>query len=110
VGLSGASALRPISTRRGDAGPLERTAWPWPIVANYLGNEDMAAVLAAARLGDEATQKDQQCEADFYLGAKAASEADSTVARELLQRARTICPANFIENLAAKFDLTRLRQ
>jgi hypothetical protein len=30
--------------------------------------------------------------------------------RLLLQRARTICPADFIENLAAKFELARLRQ
>ena len=43
-------------------------------------------------------------------GAKAASEGDGTAARELLQRARTICPADFTENLAAKFELPRLRQ
>jgi lipoprotein NlpI len=94
----------------GDAGPLDRTAWPWPIVDAYLGSEDAAAVLAAARRGDQSSQKDRECEADFYLGAKAASESDSTAAHELLQRARTICPADFIENLAAKFELARLRQ
>jgi hypothetical protein len=49
--------------------PLDRTAWPWPIVAAYLGNEDAAAVLAAGRRGDQTAQKDLECEADFYLGA-----------------------------------------
>jgi hypothetical protein len=77
---------------RGDAGPLDRTAWPWPIVDVYLGNEDAAGVLAAARRGDQSAQKDRECEADFYLGAKAASEGNSTAAREFLQRAPTICP------------------
>ena len=104
---SGQSARDPL---RGDAGPLDRTAWPWPLVAAYLGDADAAALLAAARRGGGTAHKDQECEADFYLGAKAASEGDSTAARELLQRARTICPADFIENLAAKFELARLRQ
>jgi len=91
-----------------DSSQLDRTAWPWPIVAAYLGEADPGAVLASTRTGNDPTHKGQECEVEFYLGAKAASENDATAARELLQRAVTGCPANFIETPAAKFELARL--
>ena len=71
---------------------------------------DLPGVLSAARSGDEADQKDQQCEADFYLGAKAALEGDKSAAGELLRQAQAICPADFLETVAVRFELARLPQ
>jgi len=104
---SGQAALDSL---RGDAGPLDRGAWPWPVVAAFLGEMDRPGVLSAARSGDAADQKDQQCEADFYLGAKAASEGDKGAAGDLLRQAQAICPADFLETVATKFELARLPQ
>ena len=94
---------------RADAAALDRNSWPWPVVAAFLGEKDMASLLSAARTGDEESQKGQQCEADFYLGAKAASEGDRSAASDLLRQAHAICPASFIETAAARFELARLQ-
>src|SRR5205814_219219 len=69
---------------RTETADVDRSIWPWPIVAAYLGDADMAAALTAARDGDAAAQERHQCEAGFYLGAKAASDGDAAVARDLL--------------------------
>jgi len=102
---SGQTALEGL---REDAGRLDRSAWPWPVVAAFLGDQDREAVLAAAHSGDETEQKGRQCEADFYLGAKAASEGDKSAAGDLLRQAQAVCPAGFIETVATKFELARL--
>jgi lipoprotein NlpI len=86
-----------------DAAKLDRAAWPWPVVAAYLGEAEPAAVLAASH-----GNRDQACEADFYFGAKSAAEGDSATARPLLQQALALCPANFIETPAGKSELTKL--
>ena len=46
-------------------------------------------------------------EADFYLGAKAASEGDKSAAGDLLRQAQAICPADFLEATAVRFELAR---
>ena len=101
---SGQAALDGL---RGDAAKLDRSAWPWPVVAGFLGTMDLPGVLSAARNGDEADQKAQQCEAGFYLGAKAASEGDANAADNLLRHAQAICPADFLEAVAVRFELAR---
>jgi lipoprotein NlpI len=128
--LSAASALKPADpyavlwlylarTRAGqpaqealraEAAPFDRSEWPGPVVAAHLGEADAAAVLAAARSDDPATQKSKECEAGFYLGAKAATEGNPTAARDLLTNATAVCPRYFIEALAARFELARLPQ
>jgi lipoprotein NlpI len=95
---------------RTEAAGFDRSEWPGPVVAAYLGETDAAAVLAAARSDDPATQKSKECEAWFYLGAKAATEGNPTAARDLLTKATTVCPRYFIEAPAARFELARLPQ
>jgi lipoprotein NlpI len=96
---AGQPAREPLA---GDAATLDRGEWPWPIVAAYLGQTDQAAVLAASR-----GNTDQQCEADFYFGAKTEA-TDPTVARALLEQAAAICPAHFIEAPAARLEIEKL--
>lgn len=86
-----------------DAAKLDRTAWPWPVIAALLGEAEQGAVLAAAR-GD----KDHACEAEFYFGMKATLDGDASAARNLLQQAVSDCPSTFVEAAAAKFELARL--
>jgi lipoprotein NlpI len=86
-----------------DAAKLDRAAWPWPVVAAYLGEAEPAAVLAASH-----GNNDHACEANFYFGAKSAAEGDTAAARPLLQQAVALCPPNFIETPAAKSELTKL--
>jgi lipoprotein NlpI len=93
-----------------DAGPLDRVAWPWPVVAALLKDQDRVAALDAAQHGDATTQKGQMCEADFFFGADAAAAGDISAAGELLRQAQTLCPTDFIEYTAATFELARLPQ
>lgn len=88
---------------------LDRTAWPFPVVAAYLGETDAGTVLAATRSDSDPSGKDHECEAAFYLGAKeAAGGGDPAAARILLQRAVAVCPRWFVEAPAARFELARL--
>ncbi len=84
--------------------PLDRAAWPWPIVATYLGEQDPSTVAAAARQDDA----DHVCEAPFYLGERAASLGDTTAARSLLQEAAAACPISVLEHYEAGLELARL--
>ena len=93
---------------RDAAGRLDRAALPFPVVAAYLGDTDRAAVLTDTRKGGDPDRKGRECEADFYLGAKAAAESDAASAHELLQQAAAICPTDFIELTASKYELARL--
>jgi len=108
--LARAHAGQPVQdSLRAEAAALDRSVWPWPVVAAFLGDADSAAALAAARNGDAAAQKGQECEAGFYLGAKAAAEG-KPAARDLLTKAAAACTPFFIEAPAVRFELARLPQ
>jgi lipoprotein NlpI len=98
----------PPNALRDDAAKLDRNGWPWPIVAAYIGETEKNLVLADIQRLGGSERYGRECEADFYFGALAASNHDAAVARELLQRAVDICPINFIERVAARYELGRL--
>jgi lipoprotein NlpI len=102
---SRSKAASPDDLRR-NAEPLDRTAWPWPIVAAYLGELDAAAVRHAATQ-DAAEAKDRECEVAFYLGENAMLHGGISVAGDTLHQAVSICPPSSIEFYAAKFELER---
>jgi tetratricopeptide (TPR) repeat protein len=89
---AGQPARDPLSQ---DAARLDKAAWPWPIVAAFLGETTPDTVLAGSQ-GDNG----HACEADFYFGAEAG-------ARDLLQKAAAICPKDFIEATAARLELEK---
>ena len=94
---------------RRDAAPLDRNAWPWPLVAAYLGEQDTATVHAAAHRGAAHERDDMVCDANFYLGERAVISGDAADAHDLLLRAENTCPANSLESYSARFELDRLR-
>ena len=102
AGLPAGDALREAAAK------LDRGDWPRPIVAVFLGDSAPASVLADLRRSTADDRATQQCEADFFLGAKSAAEGDAATARELLQQAAQICPAHFTEAIGAKYELARL--
>jgi len=89
---------------RRDSESLDQAAWPWPVVAAYLGEQDRIAV---QRVADHAgaDAKDQQCDAAFYLGAHAISTGERTAGLDMLQQAAKTCAPNSIEYYAARFTI-----
>jgi lipoprotein NlpI len=91
-----------------NAEKLDRSQWPWPVVAYSLGRLDAEKVVAAAVSSESAkTRRGQVCEANFYLGSMDAKgkRADS---QRLLRVAVDECPKDFIEYAAANLELNRL--
>jgi lipoprotein NlpI len=97
-----------VAALTGDAAQFDHGNWPWPLVAVYLGQGDANSVLADIRRDANPGRTSQECEADFYLGAKAAVDGQAAGARDLLQQARSTCPFDYIEGDAARYELARL--
>jgi predicted aspartyl protease/tetratricopeptide (TPR) repeat protein len=81
--------------------------WPVPIMLHLLGRIDRGALMLAAGR-DEKARKGQECEADFYVGARLVADAKTAEGKLLLERARDECPRNFIEYFEALAALARL--
>jgi lipoprotein NlpI len=88
---------------------IDLKTWPGPVIEFYRGKISADDVLAAARAGDEKTQRDQRCEADFYLGEHAVLAGDKDEARRLLSEAVSNCDRRFIEYAGAKAELGRIQ-
>ena len=90
---------------------IERSKWPWPIVALFLGSmvpdEAKSAALSA---DDESTRVGQSCEADFYIGAYQIEKGAQADARTLFQSAVDHCLHDSVEYPAAKLELKRLNE
>jgi lipoprotein NlpI len=90
-----------------DAGGLDKTAWPYPIVAALLGQQSVQSVLADAGSSNPDRQ-DNLCDANFYFGDKALAEGDAAGARALLQSEAANCPADAIAVTLTKYELARV--
>jgi lipoprotein NlpI len=84
---------------------LDMTAWPAPIVRQFLGEQNAAQTLSAAADGDPKTQRGQICEANFYGGELALLKKEKPEALRLLKLAASDCPRAFIESTAAIAEL-----
>jgi lipoprotein NlpI len=87
---------------------LDRDVWPGAIIALYLGQVAPQQVLAAAAKGDERKQREQSCEASFYLGEHALLRVEIAEAQRYLRKAQETCPAGFVEHIAAQSELKRI--
>ncbi len=87
---------------------LDLKPWPGPVVDFYRGKAGADDVFTVARAGDAKTQRDQICEADFYLGEHALLAGDKDKGRDLLQQAAGSCDRRFIEYAGAKAELARI--
>jgi lipoprotein NlpI len=92
-----------------NAQKLDKTKWPWPVVALFLGSATAEAVRTGSQSADDpSTRKDQLCEADFYLGVYHGAKGDQNDARQLLQSAALSCPRGYVEYETAGLELDRL--
>jgi len=84
---------------------LDMTAWPAPIVRQFLGELTAAQTISAAADSDPKTQRGQTCEANFYSGELALLKKEKPEALRLLKLASNDCPRSFIESTAAIAEL-----
>ena len=79
--------------------------WPAPVVRLLLGELTPEQTLAAADHADPKTRNKQACEANFYSGQLALSEARKDEALRLFRLAAADCQRSFIERTAARAEL-----
>jgi lipoprotein NlpI len=84
---------------------LDMTAWPAPVVREFLGELNSAQTLAAANDNDPKTRLGQTCEASFYSGEFALLKNNKQEALRLLRLAASDCPRGFLESTAAIAEL-----
>lgn len=82
--------------------------WPWPVVVLFLGRTDIDSVMAAATDRDAARQRDQLCEANFYVAQWYLLRNERDRALPLLKEAQSGCPREFLEHEGAVAELRRL--
>ena len=82
--------------------------WPWPAVVLFLGRTDVESVMAAATDRDATKQRDQLCEANFYVAHWYLLRNDRARALPLLKVAQAECPRDFMEHEGAVAELRRL--
>jgi lipoprotein NlpI len=99
-----------MAAAQADAAQIPHDAWPWPLVAAYLREHDVAwAQQAALSWGADAkAQARQACEAAFYLGEKDLMDGAPAAARALLQQAVAQCPPRAVEAASARAELARM--
>jgi lipoprotein NlpI len=91
-----------------EAGTSGEGDWPAPVVGLYLGRTTPEAVHKAASHSDPLRQRDQQCEANFYVAQWHLMRGAREPAARLLNAARKGCPGSFLEHEGAVAELRRL--
>jgi lipoprotein NlpI len=84
---------------------LDMTAWPAPVIRQFLGELSSAQTLAAVDGSDPKKKLAQTCEANFYGGEFALLKKNKPEALRLLEAAARDCPRSFIESIAAISEL-----
>jgi lipoprotein NlpI len=87
-----------------------RAAWPGQIVVLYLGRTDTNSVMAAATDRDAKVQREQRCEASFYVAHWHLLRGNRDQAVALLKEAQATCPKDFMEYEGAVAELRRLQK
>ena len=82
--------------------------WPWPIVVLYVGRTDVDSVNAAATDQNAQRQRDQRCEASFYVAEWHLMRNERERALALFKTAQSQCPRDFAEHEGAVAELRRL--
>jgi lipoprotein NlpI len=88
---------------------LDMTAWPAPVIRQFLGEFTAEQTFGAAFDTDPKTRLAQTCEANFYSGELALLKKNKKEAQRLLKLAADACPPSFIESTAAVAELIPLK-
>jgi len=82
--------------------------WPAPVVDLYINHGTIEDVFAEAAMGSESTQRDQACEAQFYVGEYYLQNKLIADAKRSFKSAIADCPPDFVEFTAAKAEMKLL--
>src|SRR5262249_6042494 len=92
-----------------NAKSIDRSQWPWPIVALFLGSMNPDETRTAALSADQQrTRVVQSCDADFFTGVYEIEKGAQADARPLFQSAVDHCPHDFVQYPAAELQLNQL--
>lgn len=97
------------SRLREQSAQLDMTAWPAPVMREFLGESNSAQTLAAAHDDDPKINRGRSCEADFYSGEFALLGKNKQQALLMLKRAASDCPRGYVEAPAATAELIAQR-
>jgi lipoprotein NlpI len=89
---------------------LNRTRWPGPLVALYLGELTPQALIEATRDADVRSQREKQCEAYFHAGEFLLMAGQREAALRMFQSAVATGITSFYEYASARAELRRLSQ
>jgi lipoprotein NlpI len=89
---------------------LRTGSWPTPVIVLYLGRTDADSVLAASTDQDARKQREQRCEAQYYLAQWHLLRNEADRALPLLKEAQAGCPRDFLEHEGATAELRRLQK
>lgn len=84
------------------------TAWPAPLLEYFLGRVTADAAFAAIVKDDTTRQRQQTCEANFYIGEWRLIHKSPDPAKLLIAEAARSCPKDFIEYVTAKIEMKHL--
>jgi hypothetical protein len=87
---------------------LDLKTWPGPLLSLYAGTATADDVFAAAKQGDTDAQKDQSCEAYFFVAEWHLDRKENAAAGPLLELAGSSCRRELPESHAAHAELKRL--
>jgi lipoprotein NlpI len=88
---------------------LDMTAWPAPVIRQFLGELSAEQTVGAALDNDPRTKLAQTCEANFYGGELALVKKNKKEAQRQLKLAADNCPRSFVESTAAIAELILIR-
>ena len=83
---------------------LDMNEWPAPLVKLMMGRTTAKAALEAAKNSNPKLDREQRCEANFYIGEWESFNGSQEKARELLAYAVANCPHRFLEWAPARWD------
>jgi lipoprotein NlpI len=89
---------------------FRNTSWPGTLIVFYLGRTDVNSVFAAATDPDPRMQRENRCEANFYLAHWHLLRGEQALAAPLLNDARDNCPRSIVEYEGAVTELRRLQR
>lgn len=82
--------------------------WPGPVIRFYLVQTTAQELRKAAQGGNAETQRNQVCEANFFIAEYKLWNGNPNAAKPLLQDAAMNCPPDFLECDAALVELRRM--
>lgn len=103
------AGIADMDTFEENVSSLDIRGWPKPLLRLFEDRDTADEVRNDANDGsDIKIQKNQICEANFYVGEYYILQSNEETARPLIASAAAMCPDDFIEKAAAQAELNRL--